>query len=504
MILGRKRQCVPRADPPSRGWSGPGGGRSVLVQSPLEYRGSTMQVCGMWPFATGSGTPMIGVPLGRNLINGATVCCDPISWFQDAKLIHNPSCFILGKPGLGKSSVLRRMSLGLAGYGVLTMFLSDTKGEHVDMVNAQGGRVFRLGPNRDYINVLDISQAQQAERRLRDAGFPEQADEVRADAERKRLILVETLITLARKGSSVTDRETALVGEALAMLDSSSEVPAVLPDLARMIESRPEQLRSVAMDRGDITRYQDITENLVVSLRALTGRGRLGEIFSRQSTVTLDLDRSCVFDLSGVAGGDDSLLAALLAVCWALGFGAITIGQVLAECGLEPLRHWFVPLDEFWRPLRAGEGMVDRIDELTRLNRQWGVGIAPCTHTMSDLELPSAAETAKARGFVERAGMVICGGLPKREMALLTEVVSMSEAEIKTVTGWQDPPNWDQTGTDAPPPGRGNFLIKVGGRPGIPFHVALTQAELSLNDTNKLWHQRSQLQLDTTEGSSNE
>jgi hypothetical protein len=166
------------------------------------------------------------------------------------------------------------------------------------------------------------------------------------------------------------------------------------------------------------------------------------------------------------------------------------------------LRHWFIPLDELWRPIRAGQGMVDRVDELTRLNRQWGVAQVPCTHTMSDLvSLPNPADAEKARGFVERAGMVICGGLPKREMRLLTEVVDLSEQEVSTLTGWQDPPNWDQDGTDAPPPGRGNFLIKVGGRPGIPIHVALTPAELSLNDTNKLWHERSRLQLnDTKEG----
>ena len=35
------------------------------------------------------------------------------------------------------------------------------------------------------------------------------------------------------------------------------------------------------------------------------------------------------------------------------------------------------------------------------------------------------------------------------------------------------------------PPGRGKFLIKVGGRPGIPVHVALTSVEDGLNDTNK-------------------
>ena len=29
---------------------------------------------------------------------------------------------------------------------------------------------------------------------------------------------------------------------------------------------------------------------------------------------------------------------------------------------------------------------------------------------------------------------------------------------------------------------------EVGGRPGLPIKVELTQAELSVNDTNKLWH----------------
>lgn len=497
-FLRARRINVPET--PHYGLTGPGGGRSRFVRAPLEFRGSTTQVCGLWPFATGTATPMVGVPLGRSLINDATVCCDPLSWFQEANLIHNPSCFILGKPGLGKSSVIRRMSLGLAGYGVLSMFLGDTKGEHVDLVQAMGGRVFRLGPNRDYINVLDISQALQAETRLRVAGFRDQADEVRADADRRRLILVETLISIARKGVPVTDRETAILGVALQLREQRGGIP-VLPDLVTLIESRPEELRHVALDRGDAVRYQDITENLVVSLRSLTGRGQVGEIFSRPSTVKLDLDRSCVFDISAVRS-DDALLAASLVVCWSLGFGAVTVGQVLYECGLEPLRHWFIPLDELWRPIRAGQGMVDRVDELTRLNRQWGVAQVPCTHTMSDLvSLPNPADAEKARGFVERAGMVICGGLPKREMKLLTEVVDMSAQEVKTLTGWQDPPNWDQDGKDAPPPGRGNFLIKVGGRPGIPIHVTLTPAELALNDTNKLWHERSRLQLtDTKEG----
>ena len=53
--------------------------------------------------------------------------------------------------------------------------------------------------------------------------------------------------------------------------------------------------------------------------------------------------------------------------------------------------------------------MVDRVDVLTRLNRQRGVGLAMISHTMSDLlALPTDEDRTKASGFVERAGMVVC------------------------------------------------------------------------------------------------
>lgn len=100
----------------------------------------------------------------------------------------------------------------------------------------------------------------------------------------------------------------------------------------------------------------------------------------------------------------------------------------------------------------------------------------------------------KARGFVERSGMVICGGLPSAEMPQLTAAVPFSEAEQGLLIGWQDPPAWDPAaGQEADPPGRGKFLVKVGGRPGIPVNVQLTDVEKSINDTNKLWHERSRV-----------
>jgi hypothetical protein len=86
--------------PPARGWSGRGAGAAINVEAAPEFRGSTFQACGLWPFSVGMGAPMIGVPFCRHLESRGTVCSDPISWLQRAKLIPNPSVFALGKPGL--------------------------------------------------------------------------------------------------------------------------------------------------------------------------------------------------------------------------------------------------------------------------------------------------------------------------------------------------------------------------------------------------------------------
>jgi hypothetical protein len=37
------------------------------------------------------------------------------------------------------------------------------------------------------------------------------------------------------------------------------------------------------------------------------------------------------------------------------------------------------------------------------------------------------------------------------------------------------------------PPRRGRFLVKVGGRPGVPVKVVLTGAELAVTSTNRKW-----------------
>ena len=250
----------------------------------------------------------------------------------------------------------------------------------------------------------------------------------------------------------------------------------MLSDLLEAIESAPERVRAAAFDRGSIERYRELVEPLQVTLQALLGEGRVGEMFSRQSTVALDLDRPAVFDVSSIPEDETELVGAALSACWGVGFGAVNVTHALAEAGLAPMRHYLIILDELWRALIAGRGMVDRTNSLTRLNRQWGVGVVMCSHTIKDLlSLPDEHERMKALGLIERSGMLICGALPPEEMPRLALAKDLSVAEQRQLISWQDPPAWSAAASNDAPPGRGNFMIKIGGRPGIPFRVTLTR-----------------------------
>ncbi len=267
-----------------------------------------------------------------------------------------------------------------------------------------------------------------------------------------------------------------------------------------MIVSAPDELRQVALDRGDLAIYQQETRALEATLLGLTGGGKLGEIFSRHTTESMKRDRAVVFDVSNIDETETDLQAAVLLACWSYGSGTVNVANALADAALEPRRNYFVVLDELWRALRAGKGMVDRVDALTRLNRSVGVGQIMISHTMSDLlALQAEEDRMKARGFVERSGMVICGRLPASEMPLLTSAIPLSRQEQQKLISWQDPPAWDSRGVDVEPPGRGKFLIKFGGRPGIPVQVGLTSLEKGpdgVNDTDGKWHQPPEPVLD--------
>ena len=464
-----------------RGYRTRGGGFAPVVEVPPQWRGSTAALAGLRPFPTNSGAPMIGVPLGP-APDGRTVCADPISWFHTAHLISNPSAFVLARPGLGKSTLVRRIVLGLSATGVTPLVLGDLRPDYTDLVTALGGQVIQLGRGTGVLNVLDPGGLTATAARLTGTA----ATAMHTEAHHRRLTMLTALLHLSRGAGLVEVERTALSAALTEVVTTCTPTPPTLHDLAAVLAA-PTELMLTRTLHTDVEAFATSIRGLRQSVAHLLD-SPLGAMFAGQTTTALDLTSPALaVDVSGVPTDPQSQAAALLA-CWADGFGAVEAANALTDAGLAPQRRFLLVLDELWRALRAGSGMVERLDALTRLNRAHGVGQVMITHSLKDLDaLADPADRAKATGFVERAGMLFLGGLPDVELPAVAGVAALTAAEGRLVTSWSSPASL--TAHRADPPGMGRFLIKVGARPGIQVQVRLTAAERAANvhDTNQRW-----------------
>jgi len=173
--------------------------------------------------------------------------------------------FVLGKPGLGKSSLIRRMAIGLSGFGVQPLIFGDLKPDYVDLIGALGGNVVALGRGQGSLNVLDPGAATAAALRL--TGVARR--KLTQDAVGRRLTMVAALVGLNRR-SRVTDVEEAIIAAALGVLDEHHRPgDATLRELIAVLEEGPEELRRVTLARDNHERYREATDGLQGSLVAL-------------------------------------------------------------------------------------------------------------------------------------------------------------------------------------------------------------------------------------------
>lgn len=470
------------AEHPTRfGWAGPGGGKTTFFDTHPEFRGPTVQVAGLYPWSVGGSLPLVGAVLGPHLAARGMVCGDPVSWFVSG-LINNPSCFVLGRPGVGKSSLVVRILSQLFNKGIVPLVLGDVKGEYADLIRALGGQV--LTPGIRHVNPLDrgplAGRLDELPSDLRERAV--------ADLEARRANVLTGLCELVlREELKVHERNVLAAAPRLWEELNPGRTP-VIPDLLELVRARPAALAEVVNDRGDEQRYEDRLERVIDALIALSGSGEFGDLFAHQTTEPMDMLRPVCFDLRSVFEREVRLQGALQLVCWSYGSSQVAAAKYLADAGVAPRRTYFMVMDELWRPLQSAPFMVDRVDELTRLNRTLNLGQALATHTMDDLKLGSEEATAKAWGFVSRSEMVFLGGLAPSEMGNLRTVFALSNPEESMLTDWSVKGEVNpETGQHDPPPGRGKFLLKVGKAVGTPFRVNLTPAESSIHDTNDAW-----------------
>ena len=463
---------------PRQGWAVSGGGRAPQANGVPEYQATTVQACGLFPFTAGSGSPSAGVPFGRHMMWGEAVCCDPFAW-MDAGLTTNRGVFFLGQPGTGKSSGGKRICRGLMAYGAVPLFLGDAKPDYTSVVRAAGGQVIRIGRGLDRINPLDAGPLGAALARMSGPA----ADRLRLEVRGRRLNAMLALCALVRTDAPMSNAEETVIGAAVDLLAERlpGGVDPTVPDVLTVIREGNDQLVSAAeVDSGPD--YRAETRRLRQTLRMLC-EGSLKGVFDGPTTTPIDLNSPAVsIDISAVTSAGDALLSAAMLSTWSYGFGVIDASTALAEAGLAQPRRYVAVLDELWRALRGAPGLVDHADALTRVYRGRNVAHMMMTHSLDDLAaLPTEADRAKARGFIDRCAITILAGLPMRELDEVSRIVPLTEAEKQLVASWSSPETW-QAG--ARHPGRGKYLIKTGQRVGIPAELEYVADEAILYNTD--------------------
>lgn len=483
------------------GYRGLGSGHVRAAGELRRWQTATSLAAGWTPNVVGAPAPMIGGPIGRHVVTGVDIGFDALSWFEE-DIIANPSCFVLGLPGLGKSTFIRKILANHVARGHCPIIAGDIKAEYVGFTQQVQGQVITLGAGAGSINPLDpgalgriVPRLEANADHLRSIGMYDVIDATKQRVHHQQVQMVASLVSMGRSGT-VADYEVMLISAALTEMyetgNYDADNPPLLYDLIDWLDNPSETLKRKARARND-EQWNYRVDDLMLSLNALTD-GATGRIFADHTTTHIDIDATAVcIDVSAVAKGDDAMKAAVVLSAWSDGFGTIEACNILADCGLEEQRYFAITLDEMWQTLSVGVGLVDRVDELTRLNRVDGAAVYEITHTSKDMEaLPTEADRKKAMGFIERAGVVACGGLPIEEIRLLENTLRFSPEEATRVVSWSrgaTPKRSRTGGKKATPPGRGRFMLKASkdGAPGIPLQTVLTPTEISLDlhNTNK-------------------
>jgi hypothetical protein len=466
---------------PARGWPGAGGGRAAAVVPGATYLAASSQVAGLFPFVQAAGLPATGVPVGRDVLTRELVCLDPGGWV--GTLTANPGVWVQAAPGVGKSALVKRVCLGLVALGHRMVCPGDVKGEYAPLTQALGGQVVRVGRGLDRINPLDSGPLGR-----RAAALPEQQRRVVAAEVAGRR--VELLLALLATGHGLGHRPTAAERYALAATvrlltrAHAGRADPVLGDVLRVLGDPPAELVADTL-LGHADEFRAAFRPLVYAVRNLV-TGPLAGLFDGPTTTPVDLAAPAVsVDLSSLLAADDSVVAAGLLACWAYTYGALDAAATAATAvtGRRPL---VIALDEMWRALRAGPGLVDSFDSLTRLNRQKGAVTLMVTHSLRDTEaLPTEADRAKAAGLMDRCDTLALGASSHTELAAVSARKPLTDAEIALVSTWASPTGTAVDGGLGDHPGRGRYLVKLGHRVGVPVRLTLDPAESALYDTDQ-------------------
>ncbi|MEU8526431.1 ATP-binding protein [Streptomyces sp. NPDC048629] len=457
------------------GWGGRFSGRVPVEDAGTVYTGPSTQVGSVYPFLLGAGLPPRGVPVGRDVLTGELVCIDPSGW--TGKLTTNPGVWVMSQPGAGKSALVKRICLVYCAYGFMVCVPGDVKGEYSALVSELGGSVIRIGDGVSRLNPLDSGPL-----KGHMAPLPpkERAGLLDVLNGRRLETLGALLSTKNGLGRSPNEIERSALNTAVQLAaDATPGTDPIIPDVITVLRQAPEQLRSKLAADGDA--YKDLTRSVIAGLDNLCD-GPLKGLFDGPTTTPLDLNAPAVsVDISGLrARGNDVISAGMIAT-WAYAYSSIDSARSIGMMS----RKLVLPMDEMWRALRSGPGLVDSMDAISRLNRVTDDVTIYVTHSLLDSEsLPTEEDRNKARGLMDRCDTWVIGASSAEELGRVTGKRALTEQERAMISSWSSATSTGLDTSDQVHPGRGKYLIKIGTRPGIAAATELTPTEARLYHTD--------------------
>ncbi|WP_234327056.1 ATP-binding protein [Streptomyces sp. NRRL WC-3742] len=461
---------------PRLGWGGPFGGRVAVEDAGTVYTGPSTQVASIYPFLLGSGLPPRGVPVGRDVLTGELVCVDPSGW--TGRLTTNPGMWVMAQPGVGKSALVKRVCLVYVAYGCMMCVPADVKGEYSTLIRELGGSVLRIGTGVDRINPLDSGPLKHHLARLPVTERQALLDVLTGRRLETLGALLATRCGLGRQPDEI--ERSALTTAVQLAADAAPHTDPVVPDVIAVLRQAPEALRLKLAADGYT--YLDLTRSVVAGLDNLVD-GPLKGMFDGPTSTPLDLHAPAVsVDISALRARGNDVVSAGMIASWAYTYNTIDSARSLDVVR----RRLVLPMDEMWRALRAGPGLVDAMDSISRLNRTTDDVTVYVTHSLEDVEaLPTEEDRAKARGLMDRCDTWVIGGSTDEELGRVSGKRSLTEQERMMITSWASATSTGLDAADQVHPGRGKYLIKIGTRPGIAAAMELTVTERRLYHTDK-------------------
>lgn len=364
------------------GAAGPAGGR-VLVRARVPgVAETTAQLAATYPFLADAPYGVVGPYIGQGRYSRSRWTWDSYEAYR-LGLIRNPSIFISGTVGSGKSSLTKSMTIVRSvPFGRRFIVPADQKGEYVPIARALGVEPVQFGPGMGTcLNPLEPPQVPAAV-----AAAAEYADLVpnhqrttltaMAEAGAGRLLLPEERTALDLALDFITRREDDVDRWATPSL---GEVAHALlnPDL--------DYVRRAGV--RDAERLADSSFGLGCQIRTLV-HGVFRGLFDGRTTVRVDIDApGVVIDMSRVRNDDASLALSMTAAQAHLEL-AIALDQ----------RPRYMVYDESWRFVRF-YGLLRRLSAAIKLSREGHVPVV-VVHRVSDLVTGDPVMDAAAEGLL--------------------------------------------------------------------------------------------------------